>query len=84
MWAVKTRVKRIKDGVLIAIQDEVLFETRLLADSHICKATIEAAKFGNYVTAYLSHPTYGFFHCDPSCWDLLNTHKGAYSEANIR
>jgi hypothetical protein len=84
MWTVKARVKRIEDGALVSIQDEVVFATRSLADNYICEATIEAAKLGNYVTAYLSHPTYGFFHCDPSYWDLLNMRKGAYSEANIR
>lgn len=84
MWTVKTRVKKIADGTLVAVQDEIKFETRSLADSYICEATIEAAQFGNYVTAYLSHPTYGSFHCDPSYWDLLNIRKGAYNEENIR
>ncbi len=84
MWTVKTKLKRIADGALLEVRNEVVFETRSLADSYICADATEAAKVGNYVTADLSHPRYGHFHSDPSYWDLINMRKAYQNEAILR
>lgn len=73
MWQVTISRKAKKTGATITKSAPIMFETRVIAEKYLLEECFRIEDKTTYGTAYLFHPTYGSFNCDPSYWDFLSS-----------
>lgn len=75
MWDVIIIVKDVSTGTELSRKPSHSFSHRSDAESYVFEASSALKDKGKYVSAIVSHPTYGTFFSDPTYWDFINMSK---------